>query len=153
MATWHRDFFEIDLDKVQEPKTHNSGKFTAHDMRGWLVAVKEIQKLCRERGSTTSDFHKFQNSSNPNEQLIYDTYCHLYELSISNIKVNWDNDRYSIDNGNHRILIAKQLGLRHLPAQVQSSDKNTLAVLKASGEKISKFEKPLTSQQKLEWFK
>jgi urease accessory protein UreE len=50
-------------------------------------------------------------------------------------------------------LIAKQMGLRHLPAQVKATDVNTLSMLKEHGERIAKFEKPLTSAQKLDWLK
>jgi len=153
MTIWHRDFFEIDLDKVESPVVNSWGKATEQDMRDWIVCVKEIQSLCKERGFTSSDFQRLQNSLNPQEKLIYDTYCHLYEPAGSHIKVVWNGENYSIDNGHHRILIAKQLGIRHIPAQVQSTDENTLKILKADGEKIAKFEKPLNQAEKLDWFK
>jgi hypothetical protein len=154
MTNWLSDFFEIDLDNVQEPNvTSWGGKGSPDEMKEWMLCVKEIQKLCREKGFTTEQFQKLQTSNNPNEKAIYDTYCHLYEASGNNLKVVWEDKHYSVDNGNHRILIAKQMGLRHLPAQVKATDVNTIAMLKAHGEKIAKFEKPLSSAQKLDWLK
>lgn len=152
MTDWHSDFFEIDLDNVQEPNVTSWGaKGSLDEMKEWMLCVKEIQKLCCERGFTANQFQKLQSSSNPDEKAIYDAYCHLYEPSGNNIRVVWDGENYSIDNGNHRILMAKQIGLRHLPAQVKATDVDTIAMLKAHGEKIAKFEKPLSSAQKLDW--
>ena len=154
MTDWHSDFFEIDLDNVQEPNVNSWGaKGSLDDMKEWMLCVKEIQKLCRERGFTAQQFHKLESSNDPKEKAIYDTYCRLYEPSGNNLKVVWEGEHYSIDNGSHRILIAKQIGLRHLPAQVKATDVNTIAMLKTHGEQIAKFEKPLTSAQKFDWLK
>ena len=53
MTDWHSDFFEIDLDSVQEPNVNSWGaKGSLDDMKEWMLCVKEIQKLCRERGAS-----------------------------------------------------------------------------------------------------
>ena len=154
MTNWHSGFFEIDLDNVREPAVTSWGmKGSPDEMKEWMSYVKEIQRLCREKGFTTEQFQKLQSSDDPKEKAIYDTYCHLYEPSGNNLKVVWEGEHYSVDNGNHRILIAKQIGLRHLPAQVKAADVNMITILKAHGELIAKFEKPLTSAQKLDWLK
>jgi hypothetical protein len=154
MMAWHQDFFEIELNKVPTPTFHSWGtKSSQQDIREWMMHVKEIQRLCQEKGFTSADFQRLQGSTNQQEVEMYKTYCHLYELSGSGIKVVWEGSHYSIENGNHRIFIAKQIGLHHLPAQVKAPDLSTLAGLKTYGEQIAKFEKPLTPAQKLEWFK
>jgi hypothetical protein len=154
MMTWHQGFFEIDLDKVSAPTVNSWGtKDSLQDIREWMLHVKEIQLLCQEKGFTTADFQRLQSSASKQEVEIYKTYSHLYELSRSNIKVVWEDSHYSIENGNHRILIAKQMRLRHLPAQVKASSLETLVRLKNYSDQIARFEKPLTPAQKLEWFK
>jgi len=146
---WVQDFFEIDLSKVRvrdvDPnfqRTHHG--YTREEIEGWTRNLKEIQRLCREKGYTAEDFQRMRNSPDPKEQALWKTYYEFYESPEKPhwVVVRWERDHYEVEEGQHRILVAKQMGLRHMPAHVIAPDEATLQRLRAEGERIAAGEYP-----------
>jgi len=146
---WPEDFFEIDLSKVRVPRIDPNFQRTYHgytreEVEGWIRNLKEIQRLCRERGYTAKDFQRMRHSLDPKEQALWKTYYELYESPQKPhwVKVSWERDHYEVENGAHRILLAKQMGLKHMPAHVAAPDVATLQRLRAEGERVAAGEYP-----------
>ncbi|MGD1904824.1 MAG: hypothetical protein ACFB0C_02385 [Leptolyngbyaceae cyanobacterium] len=147
--SWQSGFFDIDLSKVPErnlPTSWQASKSYTHDqMSKWMQDVKVIQQLCREKSYTTKDFQRLRHSQNPVEQSLGHTYHKLYNHDVSGpnmngdyIKVDWVGDRYEVVNGRHRLALAKQTGLKHLPAHVSAPNRAILERLRSDGECLAR---------------
>lgn len=142
---WVRGFFEVDLDKVRTPDLDPNWQYNHHgrsrqEMERWIENVKEIQRLCRE-GYDREDFLRMANSPNQREQELAEAYRYFYEPPYHQqaIRLAWDPQRQQleVEDGQYRIWLAKQMGLRHLPAYVSAPDKVTLERLRQEGERIA----------------
>ncbi|MBC8235393.1 hypothetical protein H8E77_38090 [bacterium] len=145
---WQRDFFEIDLDKVEMSDLDSNWQwtksYTREEMEQSIRELQEIQKLCRDYGYTHTDFQQMSDSPDADKRALAETYHKFYDHNTNHdyIKVSWTDDSYEIVNGQHRIFLAKEAGLRHLPAQVSAPDEATLERLRADGERIARRETP-----------
>lgn len=135
---WVRGFFEVDLDQVVMPKLDPNWQYNHHgrprqEMERWIENLKEIQRLRREKGYDREDFLR--------DQELAESYRHFYEPPYPEqaIRLYWDpqQQRLEIENGHHRIWLAKQMGVRHLPAYVSAPDKVTLDRLRQEGERVA----------------
>jgi len=156
-----RDFFEIDVSKVRVEDVEPDFKVTPHgytreQIEQWIRDLKEIHRLCREEGYTDEDFQRMRYSSDPRERALGETYHKFYDHDISGerlnhdfIKVDWFGDHYEVTNGRHRIFVAQQMGLRHMPAMVTAPDEETLKRLRAEGERIAAGEQPIRERKPL----
>jgi hypothetical protein len=150
-----KDFFEIDLSKVKvdwidpdwQRTPHN---YTREEIREWMENLREIQRLCREKGYRAEDFERMRQSPDPKERAIGQTYHKLYDyekegerMNHDYILVEWVDDHYEVLKGRHRVWMAQQIGLRHMPAMVYARDEETLRRLRAEGERIAAGEYPI----------
>lgn len=145
---WLHDFFEIDLSKVPNPELEPGWKvshgYSREQMEHWADQLGEIQRLCREQGYSHADFQRMRESADLYERDLGETYRKFYdherwgpEMNHDCIAVEWRDDHYEILNGEHRIWVAKQRGLRHLPARVSAPDAGTLAALRSESHRIA----------------
>ncbi len=154
---WVRDFFEIDLSKVRVEGVDPNFRWTPHgytreEIAQWIEELAEIQRLCREEGYTDEDFQRMRSSSDPKERALGETYHKFYDHDSSGSKMNhdfiaveWVGDHYEVTNGRHRVWMAQQMGLRHIPARVSAPDEATLQRLREEGERVAAGEQPKRS--------
>lgn len=141
-----RDFLEIDIEKVRIENIDPNWKDTPHlysreEIEKFIENLREIQKICREKKYTVRDFEKMQYSPNPKERELYITYKKFYTLdSPVCITVVWGGDHYEIENGRYRLWMAREKGLKHVPALVYAKDRETIQRLREEGERISRGE-------------
>jgi len=146
---WESDFFDIDVSKVSIRDLPNdwqmSKSYTREQMTTWVHQVKTIQQLCREKNYSASDFQRLRQSQDPAERALGETYHKFYDRDTSGpnmngdyIKVDWVGDHYDVTNGRHRLALAQQAGLKHLPAQVSAPDRATLERLRSDGEYLAR---------------
>jgi len=85
-----------------------------------------------------------RNSLDSKERALGETYHQFYDHDVNHdfIKLEWVGDHYEVTNGRHRVWMAKQMGLRHMPAMVSAPDEATLQRLRAEGERIAAGEYP-----------
>jgi hypothetical protein len=146
---WVRDFFEVDVSKIRVDEVEPNWERTPHgytreQIAQWIAELKEIQRLCREKGYTDEDFRRMRSSADPKERALGETYHKFYDHDVNHdfIKLEWVGDHYEVTNGRHRVWMAKQMGLRHMPAMVSAPDEATLQRLRAEGERIAAGEYP-----------
>jgi hypothetical protein len=65
---WVRDFFEVDVSKIRVDKVEPNWERTQHgytreQIAQWIAELKEIQRLCREKGYTDEDFRRMRSSA------------------------------------------------------------------------------------------
>lgn len=152
---WVHDFFEIELAKVSMPQLDTdwqlSKGYSRQDMQKWIQHLSEIQRLCHQENYTEADFQRMRQSYDSREQALGETYSKFYDHNINNtyVKVAWDDkqQKYEVDNGRHRVWLAKQQGLRYLPAKVSAPNTPILAKLKADGEQVVLAEKLRLKQE------
>jgi hypothetical protein len=141
--TWEKDFFEINLDRVQMPDIppdwSESKGYKREQMQQWISNLKEVQRLKYQNNYKDSIFeHMRQCQDNPKLRALGETHNKFYGQNHNNhVKTEWVDGQYQINNGNHRVWLAKQSGLRHIPASVQARDFNTLSRLKAEGDRLT----------------
>ncbi|MEM4723486.1 MAG: hypothetical protein QXP01_00565 [Candidatus Hadarchaeum sp.] len=56
----------------------NHHGYTRQEIERWMENLKEIQRLCRERGYTDEDFKRTRNSPGQREREIALRYEHFY---------------------------------------------------------------------------
>lgn len=134
------DFFEVDLNKVElpdlEPNWQHSHGYSRQQMEQWVAELQEIQRLSQEEGYKPSDFEKMRADSNPAVRALGQTHHQFYgnpKINQDCVVLEWRKDHYEITNGRHRVWLAKQQGVRSLPALVSAPDTPTLARLKEEG--------------------
>ena len=149
---WVWDFFEVDLNKLRVDGVDLNFQRTPHgytreEIAQWMEELREIQRLCREKGYTDEDFQRMRQSSDPKERALGETYHKFYDHEASGermnhdfIKLEWVDDHYEVTNGRHRVYMAKQMGLRHIPAMVSAPDEATLQRLREEGKRIAQGE-------------
>jgi len=146
---WQNEFFEIDLSQVPTPeldsKWSTSKSYPREQQEQWIRDLHEAQRRMREDGWRREDFDRIRHSSNHPERSLGETYHKFYDHDQSGdrmnhdfIKVEWVGDHYEITNGQHRIWLAKQHGLRTVPAHVAARDQATLDQLRADGERTAR---------------
>jgi hypothetical protein len=146
---WQSDFFEVDLSKVSirdlPADWQDSKSYTREQMNTWVQQVKTIQQLCQEKNYSDSDFRRLRQSQDPAEQELGHTYHKFYDHDTSGpnmngdyIKVDWVGDHYEVTNGRHRLALAQQADLKHLPAHVSAPDRATLERLRSDGEHLAR---------------
>lgn len=148
-------FFEIDVKKVRvrgiDPDFQvNHHGYTRQEIERWMKNLKEIQRLCREKGYTDEDFKRMRNSPDQREREIAESYEHFYGgEGARTITVRWERDHYEVEEGHHRLIVAQQMGIRHIPARVYAPDEGTLQRLREEGERISAGEQPVRERKPL----
>ena len=160
--SWQHDFFDIDLDQVPtpalDPNWAASKSYPREQQQQWIRDLDEIQRRIRQEGWRPEDFDRIRQSSDPSERAIGETYHKFYHhdsagprLNHDFVKVDWVDDHYEIVNGRHRIWLAKQHGLRAMPAHVSAPDQATLDRLRMDGERAARIERedPSTGRKPL----
>ena len=160
--SWQHDFFEIDLDQVPTPSLDPnwvaSKGYPRQQQEQWIRHLGEIQRRMREEGWRPEDFDRIRQGSEPSERAIGESYHKFYHhdpsgerLNHDFIKLDWVGDHYEIVNGQHRIWLAKQHGLRAMPAYVSAPDQATLDRLRMDGERAARMgrEDPSTGRKPL----
>jgi hypothetical protein len=158
---WKYAHFEIDLSKVRvrdvDPDwTYNHHNTSREVVRGWVENLREIQELCQRRGYTSADFEHLRDSSNAREAEMGRTYGYFYDQGRTNtghVKVEWVKDHYEVSDGRHRILMAQEAGLTHMPALVAAPDSSTLEHLRTNSERLYAGSTPRRNQQVTPWMK
>lgn len=146
--TWQHDFFEIALDPVPMPELDPtwavSKSYQREQQERWILDLSEVQRRMREEGWRPEDFERIRQSSNASERTLGETYHKFYHhdsggdrLNHDFVKVDWVGNHYEITNGQHRIWLAKQHGLRTMPAHVSAPDQATLNRLRTDGERAA----------------
>lgn len=135
-------FFEVDLDSVPTPELDPdwawSKGYSREQMEQWVAELEEIQRLL-DSGATADELRTMRTSADPKQRALGETYYEFYEHqgsgrnNINHVKLAWLGDHYDIDNGQHRIWLAKQRGLTSIPARVSAPDQPTLQELQARG--------------------
>ena len=145
---WQEGFFEVDLNQVPPPDldpgwTASKG-YTREAMAEWMSQLAEIQRRMREEGWRAEDFERLRQSRDPAERALAETHHKFYDygskggrLNFDFIKLEWTGDHYEITNGRHRIWLAKQYGLRTVPAYVYAPDRATLERLRREGDRAA----------------
>ena len=144
---WIRGFFEVDLDQVVTPELedpnwqYNHHGRSRQEMERWIENLLEIQRLCREEGYDREDFLRMAQSQDPRERELAESNRHFYEPPDPEraIRLYWDpqQQQLEVENGRYRVWLAKQMGVRHLPAYVSAPDKVTLERLRLQGESVA----------------
>jgi hypothetical protein len=133
-----RGFFEVPLAKVEVTALPNRWpKDSPDQIREHIKNLKTIQEM-RERGYTREDFGRMFHSADPGEKALGITHDRFYTNSVGSIQLSWQGDHYQIERGAHRVPIAKEMGLTHIPASVIASDMQTLQQLQAEGRPIDR---------------
>jgi hypothetical protein len=164
--SWQYDFFEIDLSKTivrdLDPDWQKAHGYSRKEVQDWVEYLRAIQELSRSRGYTQADFEHFRSSQDPREAAIGRTYHYFYNhehgtmgerANSDHLKVEWVNDRYEVTNGRHRIMLAQQSGLKHMPAYVAVPDVPTLERLRADSDRQFSLESPKREQNLTPWMK
>jgi hypothetical protein len=126
---WRKDFFEVDLNRVDSPDIGNNWQgskgYSRQEIEGWARKLGEVQTLSHDRGLGYDDFSRMRSSTNPDERALGDTHNYFYDHGgNSHIKLSWTGDRYTVDNGIHRVHAAKQVGLRTMPAEISAEEQH-----------------------------
>jgi len=145
--SWRDDFFEIDLGLVPMPSIDPawvvSKSYPRAQVEQWVGDLEEIQRRVHQLGWGPNDFERLASSEDPAERQVGEAYHKFYHhdtggarLNHDYLKVEWVQDHYEITNGQHRIWLAKQRGLRTMPARVSAPDQETLDRLREGGERL-----------------
>ena len=126
---WLKDFFEVDLNRVDSPNLGNNWQgskgYSRQEIEGWARKLGEAQTLSHARGLRYEDFSRMKSSTNPDERALGETHHHFYDHDgNTHIKLSWTGDRYTVDNGIHRIHAAKVAGLRTMPAEISAEEQH-----------------------------
>jgi hypothetical protein len=129
--TWSKRFIEVDMNAVQYPiidKNWQStkGSYSRQDVEGWVKQLGEIQQMSREKGYGYEDFHRMRNSADPRERSLSKTHHKFYDhgehgetMNRDHVDLVWNGQNFEVgDNGNHRVQIIKDIGLKTMPAEV-----------------------------------
>ena len=141
---WVRGFFEVDLDQVELPDIDPNWRYNQHgrpreEMEKWIENLKEIQSLLRE-GYDREDFLRMAFSTDLKERSIAESFRHFYEPDpYQGVRLVWNPERklLEVENGVHRVWLAKQKGLRHMPAYVSAPDEGTLELIRKRGLQVA----------------
>ena len=147
--SWQEDFFEVNLDQIPMPEidpTWDATKaYSRVQIEQWLSELDEIQRRSRDQGWRAEDFENLHDSAIPAERSLCETYHKFYHheksgtrLNNDFVKLDWTGDHYEITNGQHRIWLAKERGLRTMPASVSAPDQETLNRLRGDSERLSR---------------
>ena len=130
-----KGFFDIDLDKIETPNIDPNWKSTKsygrNDIVKWVKQLKEVQRLSRDNGYTYYDFSMMRDSKDPIQRELGNTHHKFYDHTIEGSRSNHDyikicsNDstnKYVIENGQHRVFAAKELGLTTIPCMLTASE-------------------------------
>jgi hypothetical protein len=146
--SWRDGFFEIDLGLVPMPNIDPgwvaSKSYPRAQVQLWTEDLAEIQRRSLQLNWTPESFERLAMSQDPRERQLAETYHKFYHhdnggarLNHDFVKVEWVQDHYDITNGQHRIWMAKQYGLRTMPAHVSAPDQETLDRLRKDGERLA----------------
>lgn len=100
---------------------HNAGDFvkvSEDDMRAGLQRLQEMRPTIESGVGASSDYWADVDKQQGMDYA--HGYRRIYDAFYGQdaIRLCKDGDRYSIDNGRHRIWLAKQMGIASLPARV-----------------------------------
>lgn len=93
-------------------------KATEPEMRSGLRKLQEMRPVIESGAGNSSDYWADYDRRHGLE--FADGYQRVYEAfyGMDCIKVNKDQNSYDIDNGRHRIWLAKQMGIEQLPIRI-----------------------------------
>ena len=99
-------------------------KITEAEMRSGLAKLQEMKSLIESGAGASSDY--WANYDREHKLDFSEGYQRVFDAFYGNdcIKVNKDQNAYDIDNGRHRIWLAKQMGIEELPMRVVERNKN-----------------------------
>lgn len=136
--SWIEDFGEVELDAIEQPDvspgwTHTKA-YSRSEVEGWVKDLQTIQNLSHTQGMRYEDFERMSESTNPHERALGRTHYVFYESArrgpqaiTDPVKLTWDNGRFLIENGRHRIDRAQALGLRTIPARFSVREEDLAA--------------------------
>lgn len=104
-----KTFSDVPLDLIEEP-TFAYGEFQQADLRDMQRSFAQLPSLTRAIQNGTIESAIAQNPA----------LQHAYEWFFGgeSVKLEWQNGRFAINNGKHRVLLARRLGVAKLPATV-----------------------------------
>jgi hypothetical protein len=142
--SWQTDFFEIDVTQVAVPDLDASWRsskgYQRAEFEAWTRDLREAQARIA-KGWKPEDFERLNRSADVRDRALETAYGKFYgygrdRASADHLKVDWQDNRYEITNGRHRIWMAKAHGLQTVPAIVAAPDAETLQALRARGEQV-----------------
>lgn len=137
------DVFDIDLDDIHPELIRRRDSRLEQENRQriaqWMPNVPEIQRRCLTQRLRAEDFLALKNSPEPRERAIAETFEYVYERPHTHgspadcVAVDWNpaTRSYEVSNGSNRLLVAKELNLKHYPVIVQAPDIATLRRLRS----------------------
>lgn len=130
-----RAFIEVDLSRIQSPEIEEdwttTKSYARPEVEKWVRQLGQIQALARDRGCSYDDFVRMRSSQDPDVRALAHVHHKFYDhaeqgaaTNSASIRLSWSDNRYVIDNGHHRIHLAKQLGLSTIPAEVVAPEEH-----------------------------
>jgi hypothetical protein len=121
------DVASLKIDDV-DPNFESTPKNTRGEMREFMSDLPQIQKM-RAEGSSSDDFARMRESADPAEQrlgktedILYSARNHPEQGAGHGIGVEWSEGEWKVEQGKHRVMVAKELGLESVPAVVKAPD-------------------------------
>lgn len=125
---WLKEFGEVDLGAIERPNvapdwTHSKSGHSRAEIDGWVKQLQTVQNLSQTQRMHYEDFQRMRESTNPEERALGQTHHRFYDhdregpqTNGTHIKLTWNNGRFQVENGHHRIDRGHALGLRLMPA-------------------------------------
>lgn len=154
------DIFDVALKDVRVDPPHHSGA-NAHALRQLhekrLDDLRHIQEQCAQHPElSTDDFLKLRQSPKREERELGETFYRLYEQphlvktpAPEEIVLEWHDDHYEVLGDKDFVWLAKQRGVKHLPARVFGPEKH-LARLRLEGAALARAESPRRTERDYE---
>ena len=98
-----------------------SGKATRESMHRWMKVVPKIQRL-KDQGWDARSFDRLLKSPDPVQRELGETERNLFRAGPTRITADYQDGRVTLDNGNHRVLAAREVGTLELPVHVRAKD-------------------------------
>jgi len=128
---WKTNFKYININDLPDPEGINSEsnfkKISAEEMKKGLLLLQEMIPTIKSGEGSNGDYWSNRDSIEGHDyqdgfRCIYDSF-----YGLDAIRVTFNNGRYMIINGRHRIWLAKRMGVDYLPVklvEIISEDKN-----------------------------
>ena len=89
---WAREFFEVDLDKVQLPEIDQNWSRTKSyerkQVEQWIHQLGHVQALSREQGRAYEHFQRLRSSDDPRERDLGQTHHKFYDHATEGAGAN-----------------------------------------------------------------